>query len=89
MEENQQSQQYQGNHARDLSILEEGDEEDEDLPVRPWERHSDGKKNPVLHDGMSKEEFLRHRAQGGNILFSGKHQTFKFRAEDGDGYTKS
>jgi hypothetical protein len=75
-------------HNRDLSILEEGDEEDEELPVRPWnrhERHSGGKKHG-LRNGMSKDEFIRVRAQEGNSnLFSGKQRTFKIKSEDGNG----
>src|SRR5271169_6482535 len=75
-----------GNHTRDLSILEEGDEEDEDLPVHPWDRReARGDKNEFLPEGMSKDEFIRVRAQEGNSLFSGKQRTFKFKPEDGNG----
>src|SRR5271155_4588511 len=56
--------QHFGMHARDLSILEEGDEEDEELPVRPWERRErQAKRGAILRDGMSKDEFIRVRAQ--------------------------
>jgi hypothetical protein len=76
-------------HNRDLSILEEGDEEDEELPVRPWNRHDGhGGGRKTLHglrDGMSKDEFIRVRAQEGNsVMFSGKQRTFKIK-EDGNG----
>ena len=76
-----------GIHIRDLSILEEGDEEDEDLPVHPWDRReARGAKNGLLPEGMSKDEFIRVRAQEGNSsLFSGKQRTFKFKPEDGNG----
>jgi hypothetical protein len=70
---------------RDLSILEEGDEEEDELPVRPWGRRERLGSNEVIPDGMSKEEFIRIRAQEGNSLFSGKQRTFKFRTEDGNG----
>jgi hypothetical protein len=73
-----------GMHTRDLSVLEEGDEEDEALPVRPWDRH-EGSGNKGMTEGMSKDEFIRVRAQEGNSLFSGKQRTFKFRTEDGHG----
>jgi hypothetical protein len=75
-------------HNRDLSILEEGDEEDEELPVRPWNRHErhSGSKKHGLRNGMSKDEFIRVRAQEGNSnLFSGKQRTFKIKSEDGNG----
>lgn len=76
-----------GTHTRDLSVLEEGDEEDEALPVRPWDGREEigNKSNAFLTDGMSKDEFIRVRAQEGNSLFSGKQRTFKFRTEDGNG----
>ena len=75
-----------GMHTRDLSILEEGDEEDEELPVHPWDRReAHDRDHAFLHDGMSKDEFMRVRAQQGNSLFSGKQRTFKFKSEDGIG----
>lgn len=77
-------------HARDLSILEEGDEEDEELPVHPWSRHEARiRKEQALQDGMSKDEFIRVRAQEGNSLFSGKQRTFKIKSEDGNGISSS
>jgi hypothetical protein len=76
---------HSGMHMRDLSILEEGDEEEDELPVRPWGRRERLGSNDVIPDGMSKEEFIRIRAQEGNSLFSGKQRTFKFRTEDGNG----
>jgi hypothetical protein len=77
---------HSGMHMRDLSILEEGDEEEEEeLPVRPWGRRERLGSNEVIPDGMSKEEFIRIRTQEGNSLFSGKQRTFKFRTEDGNG----
>jgi len=80
-------------HNRDLSILEEGDEEEEEeeLPVRPWNRHDGNgaggrKKLHGLRDGMSKDEFIRVRAQEGHsVMFSGKQRTFKIKSEDGNG----
>ena len=74
-------------HARDLSILEEGDEDEEELPVQPWNRHEAHiRKENALRDGMSKDEFIRVRAQEGNSsLFSGKQRTFKIKSEDGNG----
>jgi hypothetical protein len=74
-------------HARDLSVLQEWDEEEDDLPVRPWERREgfEKKQEPYLPEGMSKDEFMRVRAQEGNSLFSGKQRTFKIRSEDGNG----
>lgn len=82
-----QANQHSGMHTRDLSILEEYDEEEEDLPVHPWDRReAHGRKEGYLSDGVSKDEFLRVRAQEGNsTLFSGKQRTFKFRTEDGNG----
>jgi hypothetical protein len=75
-----------GMHTRDLSILEEGDEEDEELPVHPWDRRgAHDRDHAFLRDGMSKDEFMRARAQQGNSLFSGKQRTFKFKSEDGNG----
>ena len=77
---------HSGMHARDLSILEEGDEDDEELPVHPWDRRgAHDREHAFLHDGMSKDEFMRVRAQQGNSLFSGKQRTFKFKPEDGNG----
>ena len=80
-------QQMLAMHSRDLSILEERDEEDEDLPVRPWERRQDATSGDRFdHNGISKDEFIRVRAQEGNsTLFSSKQRTFKFRSEDGNG----
>lgn len=78
---------HPGMHMRDLSVLEEGDEEDDDLPVQPWGRRerAGNSEATMIPDGMSKEEFMRVRAQEGNSLFSGKQRTFKFRTEDGNG----
>ena len=74
-------------HARDLSVLQEWDEEDDDLPIKPWERtEGRGKKDgPNLHDAMSVDDFMRARAAEGNSLFSGRQRTFKIRSEDGNG----
>jgi hypothetical protein len=81
---------FHQSHARDLSILEEGDEEDEELPVHPWNRQDARiRKEQVLQDGMSKDEFIRVRAQEGNSLFSGKQRTFKIKSEDGNGIASS
>lgn len=75
-----------GVHTRDLSVLEEGDEEDEELPVHPWDRRgAQDRDHAFLHEGMSKDEFMRVRAQQGNSLFSGKQRTFKFKSEDDNG----
>lgn len=81
---------FHPHHNRDLSILEEGDEEDEELPVRPWNRHDGGNGGKGglrgLRNGMSKDEFIRVRAQEGNSnMFSGKQRTFKIKSEDGNG----
>jgi hypothetical protein len=83
----QKGQQLSAVHTRDLSVLEERDEEDEDLPVHPWERRQDALSGDgFVHPGISKDEFMRVRAQEGNsTLFSGKQRTFKFRSEDGNG----
>ena len=83
--EESSSQPHFGMYNRDLSILEEGDEEDEELPVHPWDRRAQVRERPFLHEGMSKDEFMRVRAQQGNSLFSGKQRTFKFKSEDGNG----
>ena len=83
---------HAGMHTRDLSVLEEGDEEDEELPVRPWdrrERQGSNSHSPMIPEGMSKDEFIRVRAQEGNSLFSGKQRTFKFKPEDGNGTSAS
>jgi hypothetical protein len=71
--------------GRDLSILEEGDEEADELPIHPWGKNANGRDSPAPRDGMSKEEFVKVRAQEGNSLFSGKQRTFKIKAEDGNG----
>jgi hypothetical protein len=82
--------QHSGMYVTDLSVLEEGDENEEDLPVHPWERQQKDSRNgsresPVMREGMSKDEFIRVRAQeGGNTTFSGKQRTFKFRSDDGN-----
>jgi hypothetical protein len=80
-------QQTTAMHTRDLSILEERDEEDEDSAVRPWESRQHGKTSDgFVPSGISKDEFIRVRAQEGNsTLFSSKQRTFKFRSEDGNG----
>lgn len=77
---------HSGMHMRDLSVLEEGDEEEDDLPVQPWGRRerTGADDATMIPDGMSKEEFMRIRAQEGNSLFSGKQRTFKFKAEEGN-----
>ena len=80
-----QSGHHFGMHGRDLSILEEGDEEDENLPVHPWERNGRKERPGAIPAGMSKDEFMRVRAQESNMLFSGKQRTFKFRSEDDNG----
>lgn len=87
LEIEQKDQQMPAMHTRDLSILEERDEEDEDLPVHPWERPKDATNGDgFVHHGISKDEFIRVRAQEGNsTLFSSKQRTFKFRSEDGNG----
>src|SRR5204863_6290829 len=48
-------------------------------------RGAHDREHAFLHDGMSKDEFMRVRAQQGNSLFSGKQRTFKFKSEDGNG----
>jgi hypothetical protein len=82
-----EDQQTTAMHTRDLSILEERDEEDEDPAVRPWESRQHGKSSDgFVPTGISKDEFIRVRAQEGNsTLFSSKQRTFKFRSEDGNG----
>ena len=85
-EEKQGEERYPMTHGRDLSILEEGDEDAEDLPVHPWGSRSEhGRDSPALRDGLSKDDFLKARAQDGNSLFSGKQRTFKIKTEDGNG----
>jgi hypothetical protein len=86
-EKEEHSNPHSGTHTRDLSILEEYDEEDEDLPVLPWDRRETrGPKEEYLPAGVSKDEFIRVRAQEGNSsLFSGKQRTFKFKPEEGHG----
>ena len=81
------TQQMTAMHTRDLSILEERDEEDDDPAMRPWESPQRGKRSDgVVPSGISKDEFIRARAQEGNsTLFSGKQRMFKFRSEDGNG----
>jgi len=82
---------HSGAHTRDLSILEEYDEEDEDLPILPWDRRETrSSKDTHLPSDVSKDEFIRVRAQEGNSsLFSGKQRTFKFKNEDGNGISFS
>src|SRR5271163_2789835 len=79
---------YNGGHTRDLSVLEEGDEEDEVLPIQPWDRRQAQRdhEKPVLRNGISKDEFIRVRAQkGGSRMFSGKKRTLKIRSPEEQG----
>ena len=79
---------YPHSHARDLSILEEFDEDEEELPVRPWARHENNHSrngHRTMQDGMSKDEFMRVRAQEGNNLFGGRQRTFKIKTDEGQG----
>jgi hypothetical protein len=80
-----EDEKQRANPGRDLSILEEGDEDAEELPVRPWANNANGRESPALRDGLSKEDFIKVRAQEGNSLFSGKQRTFKIKTEDGNG----
>ena len=76
-------------HGRDLSVLEEFDEDEDELPVRPWARqqgnNSRNGHRPPIRDGMSKDEFLRARNQEGNNLFGGRQRTFRVKTDDGHG----
>lgn len=87
LEMEQKSPQVPAMHTRDLSILEERDDEDEELPVRAWERRQDAPSGDgFVHHGISKDEFIRVRAQEGNsTLFSSKQRTFKFQSKDDNG----
>jgi hypothetical protein len=79
--------QHSTRHTRDLSVLEERDELDEELPVLPWGREEQTRirEEPVGRDGHTKDDFIRIRAQEGNSsLFSGKQRTFKIRSEEGN-----
>ena len=73
------------NHSRDLSVLEEGDEEDENLPVHPWGGNGRRERPNEIDPNVSKDEFIKVRAQDGNMLFSGKQRTFKIRSEEENG----
>lgn len=79
---------YPHSHGRDLSILEEFDEDEEELPVRPWARHENNHSrngHRTMQEGMSKDEFMRVRTQEGNGLFGGRQRTFKIKTDDGQG----
>jgi hypothetical protein len=73
-------------HGRDLSVLEEFDEDEDELPVRPWARQNGSSSrngHRTMREGMSKDEFLRARNQEGNNLFGGRQRTFKIKTDEG------
>jgi hypothetical protein len=72
-------------HTRDLSILEEYDEEEEDLPVQPWKNDTKISRSAEDLRGLSKADFIKVRAQEGNNLFGGRQRMFKIKSEDGEG----